>query len=54
VCLHDPDELAAGIERALQHGGPTTGRADISHLECSHIARQVIAVYERVLQKKAR
>ena len=54
VCLHDPDELAAGIERALQHGGPTTGRQDISRLECSIVAQRVIAVYEHVLQKKAR
>jgi teichuronic acid biosynthesis glycosyltransferase TuaC len=54
VCLPDPDELAAGIGRALQHSGPTTGRADISHLEYSIVAEQVIAVYEHVLQKKAR
>ena len=54
VCLHDPDELAAGIERALQHTGPTTGRADISHLECSIVAQRVIAVYEHALKKKAR
>lgn len=54
ICLHDPDELAVGVERALQHSGPTTGRADISHLECSHVAQRVIAVYEHVLQKKAR
>src|SRR5262249_18270521 len=40
VCAHDPDDLAEGIERALQHSGPTTGRSDISHLECSVIAKQ--------------
>jgi len=52
ICSHDPDELATGIERAIQHSGPTTGRADIAHLECSKIARQVIAVYEHVLQAR--
>lgn len=51
VCRDDPDDLAAGIERALQHSGPTTGRNDISHLECSVIAERVIAVYESVLKK---
>ena len=51
VCREDPDDLAAGIEKTLQHSGPTTGRNDISHLECSVIAEQVIAVYESVLEK---
>jgi glycosyltransferase involved in cell wall biosynthesis len=52
VCTQDPDDLAAGIERALQHTGSTTGRSDISHLECSVVAKQVIAVYDAVLQKR--
>jgi glycosyltransferase involved in cell wall biosynthesis len=51
VCSHDPDELAAGIERALRHSGPTTGRNDISHLERSVIAKRVIEVYKSVLKK---
>lgn len=51
VCSRAPDEVAQGIERALQHSGPTTGRADISHLERSVVAKQVIAVYESVLKK---
>jgi glycosyltransferase involved in cell wall biosynthesis len=49
VCSQDPADLAAGIERALQHAGPTTGRADIAHLENSVIAERVIAVYDAVL-----
>jgi glycosyltransferase involved in cell wall biosynthesis len=52
ICHHDPDDLAAGIERALQHCGPTTGRMDISHLERSVVAERVIAVYESVLKKR--
>ena len=51
VCSHDPGDLAAGVERALQHSGPTTGRIDISHLECSVIAERIIAVYDSVLKK---
>jgi teichuronic acid biosynthesis glycosyltransferase TuaC len=51
VCSHAPEELAAGIEKALQHCCPTTGRTDISHLERSLVANQVIAVYESVLKK---
>ncbi len=51
VCSQDPVDLAAGIERALQHAGPTTGRADIAHLEMSVIAERVIAVYDSVLRK---
>jgi len=54
VCLHNPDDLAAGIERALQHRGSTSGRTDITHLECSNVAQQVIAVYERVMRNKGR
>jgi len=52
ICRHDPDDLAAGIEKALQHSGPTTGRIDIPHLECSVVAERVIAVYESVLKKR--
>lgn len=51
VCSRAPDDVAQGIERALQHSGPTTGRTDISHLERSLVAKQVIAVYESVIQK---
>jgi teichuronic acid biosynthesis glycosyltransferase TuaC len=49
VCASDPQALASGLARALRHAGPTSGRADIQHLERSVIARQVIAVYEQVL-----
>jgi teichuronic acid biosynthesis glycosyltransferase TuaC len=52
VCPHDPESLAAGLEQALQHTEPTTGRSDIMHLERSVVAKQVIAVYEQVISKK--
>jgi teichuronic acid biosynthesis glycosyltransferase TuaC len=49
VCPYDAEALATGLERALQRSDPTTGRTDIAHLECSCVAKQVIAVYEQVL-----
>ena len=51
VCALDPDELAAGIERALQHSSPTTGRKDIAHLERSVVAERVIEVYNSVIKR---
>jgi len=54
VCPHDPDALAVGLEQALQHSGPTTGRSDILHLDRRVVAKQVIAIYEKVASKKAR
>ncbi len=48
VCPLDPGAFAEGLQVALEHQGPTTGRADIAHLESSEIAKQVIAVYKRV------
>lgn len=54
VCPLDPGALAAGLEEALRHAQPTTGRADISHLENSVVAKRVIEVYEQVVSKKAR
>ena len=52
VTSHVPEELAKGIETALRHDGPTTGRSDIAHLERSVVATQVISVYESVLQNR--
>ncbi len=52
ACPHDPAALAAGLEQALRHTEPTTGRADIMHLDRSVVAQQVIAVYEQVISKK--
>jgi len=52
VCPHDPDALAAGLELALRHQEPTTGRVDTSHLSSSAIANQLIAVYEQITNKR--
>jgi teichuronic acid biosynthesis glycosyltransferase TuaC len=53
VCSSDPDALAAGLEVALRHTEPTTGRSDIRHLECSVVAQQVIAAYTYIISKRA-
>ncbi len=54
VCPSDPNALAIALKETLQHTEPTTGRADIAHLERSLVAKRVIAVYDLVLSKKAR
>jgi teichuronic acid biosynthesis glycosyltransferase TuaC len=51
VCPPDPAALAAGLEQALLHTEPTTGRADMQYADRSVIARQVIAVYEQVMRR---
>jgi hypothetical protein len=52
VCPHDPDALASALEEALQHTEPTTGRTDIAHLDRSVVAKQVIGVYEHILNQR--
>ncbi len=54
VCSADPDALAEGLEKALQHAEPTTGRSDIAHLEASVVANQVIALFQKVASKKVK
>jgi len=52
VCPHDPDALATGLEIALRHTEPTTGRIDTSHLSSSAIAKQLIAMYEQITRTR--
>ncbi len=52
VCSHDPDALAEGLERALRHKEPTTGRSDTDHLSSSAIAKQLISVYAHITNKR--
>ena len=52
VCTHDPDELSEGLEVALRHKEPTTGRNDTEHLSSSAIAKQLISVYEQISHKR--
>ena len=51
ICPPDPAAFALGLLRAFQHSEPTTGRADIAHLEASLIAQQMIAIYQGIQDK---
>jgi glycosyltransferase involved in cell wall biosynthesis len=51
ICAFDPEDFADGLENALRHSEPTSGRTDIAHLEISAIAKQVIGVYELIRGK---
>jgi len=52
VCPHDADALAAGLEKALLHTGPTTGRADIAHLDSVVILQRILELYQLAINKK--
>jgi len=52
VCPHDPEALAAGLEKALLHTERTTGREDIQYLDSALIAKKVIAVYQKAIGKQ--
>ena len=52
VCAHDADALAAGLEKAIHHSGPTTGRADIAHLKSSVLLGRVLELYDQAIAKK--
>lgn len=48
----EPEALAAALEKALRYTEPTTGRADIAHLDRAVVAQQVLAIYERTMRGK--
>lgn len=54
VCPHDADALATGLEKALRHTDPTTGRTDTAHLSNMTLVKEVLAMYEYAIQKKVR
>jgi len=45
-------EVASNIKKALDFGKYTNGRENIKHLEISAIARQIMGLYQHVLDKK--
>ena len=47
----DPKDVADKIEKALNFNKRTTGRKDISHLELSVVAKQIITIYNNILKK---
>lgn len=54
VCTHDAEAMAAGLEEALRHRGPTTGRQDTAHLSSAVIAKGLLEMYEDILARKER
>lgn len=51
VCPFDAEALAYALARAIQHEEPTTGRADIAHLESSVVIEQVLELYKQAIIK---
>ncbi len=54
ICPPDPTAFANALEQAILRKEPTTGRKDISHLDRTIVAQQVIAVYEQAIRKSRR
>ena len=54
VCPPEPAAFADALEQAIVRTQPTSGRADIRHLDRAVVAQQVIAVYEQAIRKKSR
>lgn len=54
VCPHDADALAVGLEKALRHCGPTTGRVDTVHLSSMALMKEVLVMYEYAITEKVR
>ena len=51
ITSFNPEDVANKIKLALSFGKRTTGREDIQHLEASVIAKKIINVYNKVLDK---
>lgn len=51
IAQFDPKDVAEKIKSALAFGKRTTGRKDIEHLESGNIARKIIGIYKKVLEK---
>jgi teichuronic acid biosynthesis glycosyltransferase TuaC len=54
VCPHDAEALAQGLEKALKHSEPTTGRVDTAHLAIQELVKQVENMYALALERKAK
>jgi teichuronic acid biosynthesis glycosyltransferase TuaC len=49
VCPPAAEALAGGLERALRHPGPTTGRDDIRHLDNHVVVPGLVSLYRDVV-----
>ncbi len=54
ICPRDARELACALEKALHHTEPTTGRADIAHLESSVVLERILELYRQAIAKHRR
>lgn len=52
VCPFDADALADALTEAIEHTEPTTGRADIQHLDLHLVAQRVIGVYTHAIEQQ--
>jgi glycosyltransferase involved in cell wall biosynthesis len=53
VVARDPAAFAAAAEAVLRAGTRSNGRERVAPLELSAVARRVLAVYERILRRRA-
>jgi len=51
ITSFEPEDVADKISNALTFGKRTTGRKDIKHLEARVVARKIINIYKRTLEK---
>ena len=52
ITTFEPKDVADKIQKALVFNKRTTGREDIKHLESGVVAKKIIEVYKKVLDKK--
>ena len=52
LCTQEPSDVAEKLELVLSNPKRTKGKDAIGHMEQGNIARQIIAIYQEVLEKK--
>jgi glycosyltransferase involved in cell wall biosynthesis len=52
ICTQDPYEVSEKLDLALHWEGRTRGRENVKNMEIGAISRQIIHIYESVLEKK--
>lgn len=53
ICNDTVTDLANGLKTVLADGQPTDGRSQIAHLSTDNVAKKVIHLYQKILNKKA-
>ncbi len=49
ITSYEVEDAAENIQKALNFEGPTTGRADIAHLEINATAQRIISLYKELI-----